>query len=1297
MRRNLVFYTFTTCLFFLVIFKTSAQNWIQRGQNFDGTKENERLGTSARMNGDGSIIAIGSVSAAYVSGAPNNVKIYEYQNGTWAQKGSTFTGERGDQLGVSLDLSEEGNRIVIGADQRATASKDTNGYILVYEWNGADWEQLGDTITDTTLEYFGDDVSISGNGAVITASTWRHAAKVYFWNGITWEQRGQDIPLLTNNTPQEGLSLNYDGSIVAAAGQVYSFDGDSWIPMGDPVGGYAMALSASGEQVISGSYWHHFAVMHEWDGTNWKLKGDSIKVNGIGERIYAVTISSDGNTIAYSSPASRPEQLITYDWDGNSWVKRTNLRFGGNHGALNYYTKSVDLSSDGKHAIAGRNLADDGGVQSSGRVSVHTWCNNPTITDVVIACGSAYTWPRNGATYTSSNIYPYTGSDENNCSQEYTLELTFADTALKDTSVHLCDETDFTWDASGITYSSEGFFKDTISGAECPTIYTLDLSMGTSDFLSESKLICDSYYYWSENKNVYTEPGTYQVTYTNQSGCDSVISLELELYPIPDVEETIYECTAAYTWPVNGQMYTVEGTYKDTISSVTTGCDSINTLHLYFQETELDTTLSTFFSFTSPYTSTEYTISGVYTENFELNGCAIEYTIDLEVRPSDPLNGIYIIDKSGAGDFISFSNAVEVMRELGVDGPVIFEAREGVYDETFTIDSIPGSSDVNTVTFQGENENVIFQPASVVDGSQFILVDEVANVCFKSLEFIHNEPVDANMILLQNASNICVENCVFTFNYAEENFFSYNCIRALVVQELSIKNSRFTGGITALYADDSEGIIVEENALQDIWIERTASVSILDNTFTKTGFAFGIFFNEVIDFAIHNNTINAGYETYGTIYVFNVDPATNPSVISNNFIFTPEEIVINGMDNLGFYHNTIVSSTDGIHFNPLNSTSGDPSLSNSKIQNNIIVAEATPFTSSALFDNVVQDHNLFYTTGATLVSYNGTDYADLADWQATFTGCDQNSQVFEPVFTSTTDLHIESETQYRFGDATVNVPFDIDGEARPATGVTDVGADYYNESLLGEAGAYADSVCVGSITTFTDTSVIVGSPVYYQWDFENDGSIDDNTAGNTSFSYATAGTYEAMLVISNDKNATDTAYFDVVVYALPTVGAGSDVKIDYGDEIELTPTYSANVDQVSWIPTSTLDDPTVNYPIASPTRKTTYTVEVSTTNGCTAKDSLTISINFFIPTGFTPDGDGVNDSWEIPALVDYPEASIRIYDRSGQRIFSGQGADYWDGTYNGNKSPAGAYFYELDLNNGQMYSGQVNLIRLTQN
>jgi gliding motility-associated-like protein len=97
-------------------------------------------------------------------------------------------------------------------------------------------------------------------------------------------------------------------------------------------------------------------------------------------------------------------------------------------------------------------------------------------------------------------------------------------------------------------------------------------------------------------------------------------------------------------------------------------------------------------------------------------------------------------------------------------------------------------------------------------------------------------------------------------------------------------------------------------------------------------------------------------------------------------------------------------------------------------------------------------------------------------------------------------------------------------------------------------------------------------------------------------------------------------------------------------------------------------------------------------------DSITVKVlmqNIIIPNAFTPNGDGINDTWDIKNLDTYPNCTVEIYNRWGENVYSSIGYGIpWNGTYRGAPLPTGAYYYIINLKNGHKgLSGYVAIIR----
>lgn len=100
-----------------------------------------------------------------------------------------------------------------------------------------------------------------------------------------------------------------------------------------------------------------------------------------------------------------------------------------------------------------------------------------------------------------------------------------------------------------------------------------------------------------------------------------------------------------------------------------------------------------------------------------------------------------------------------------------------------------------------------------------------------------------------------------------------------------------------------------------------------------------------------------------------------------------------------------------------------------------------------------------------------------------------------------------------------------------------------------------------------------------------------------------------------------------------------------------------------------------------------------------ALEIITKPKDLFIPEGFSPNVDGINDLFVIRGIQNYPANNIKIYNRWGQKVFEASPyTNTWDGTsqtgltVGGDQLPVGTYFYLLDLGNGtSIYKGTIYL------
>lgn len=174
-----------------------------------------------------------------------------------------------------------------------------------------------------------------------------------------------------------------------------------------------------------------------------------------------------------------------------------------------------------------------------------------------------------------------------------------------------------------------------------------------------------------------------------------------------------------------------------------------------------------------------------------------------------------------------------------------------------------------------------------------------------------------------------------------------------------------------------------------------------------------------------------------------------------------------------------------------------------------------------------------------------------------------------------------------------------------------------------------------------------------------------------------------------------TATREGIVRPVPNVDLGSDREIYRGSTTILT--SGLNTDYVHrWSPPAGLSDPTTVAPVAEPNQTTRYTLWVEDDYGCTTTDSIEIRVyeRIWIPDAFSPNNDGVNDSWELRGIETYPDAEVTIYNRWGTVIFYSNGySKPFDGIYENERIPAGVYPYVIKPSATQQHlTGQLTVI-----
>jgi gliding motility-associated-like protein len=162
----------------------------------------------------------------------------------------------------------------------------------------------------------------------------------------------------------------------------------------------------------------------------------------------------------------------------------------------------------------------------------------------------------------------------------------------------------------------------------------------------------------------------------------------------------------------------------------------------------------------------------------------------------------------------------------------------------------------------------------------------------------------------------------------------------------------------------------------------------------------------------------------------------------------------------------------------------------------------------------------------------------------------------------------------------------------------------------------------------------------------------------------------------------DSKTIEIKVFAPVNINAGPDTCVVLGRTVRLMATGGAsyNWDNKNLIVGSS----TVSNPLVKPEVETTFTVTITDSNGCIFTDDVKVCVkaDSFKPVSIiTPNGDGNNDELYFGDLSDFPDNTLRIFNRWGNLIFEAEGyqirGELFNGTRNGEKLPADTYYYIL--------------------
>ena len=352
----------------------------QIGSSLNGDGAEDWFGYDVSISDGGSRVAIGAYHNDELGLNAGQVKVYDLCDGSPVQIGSSISGKSlGEWSGYSIDLSDGGNYLVIGAPRNSDNGM-YSGAARVYKEINGEWSQVGQTLKgEGRIDQFGTSVSINASGDLLVVGAPFESGKgiVKFFRLVNDEWEMITSLQGKSNGDRFGHEVDLENGILAVSavgrdwnrGEVTLYDLENSMQIlgsalvGEEVEGsfgFSIDLNDSGSEIIIGSSSKNdqkgSVSVYKFNNGGWELKGDRIEgIHADGLFGKSTAISANGDIIAVGEigkdiNGESSGQVQVYIFSNDIWSLSDSI-LGSEIGSLTGW--SVDLSSDGKILILG--------------------------------------------------------------------------------------------------------------------------------------------------------------------------------------------------------------------------------------------------------------------------------------------------------------------------------------------------------------------------------------------------------------------------------------------------------------------------------------------------------------------------------------------------------------------------------------------------------------------------------------------------------------------------------------------------------------------------------------------------------------------------------------------------------------------------------------------------------------------------------------------------------------------------------------------------------------------------------
>jgi len=556
------------------------------------------------------------------------------------------------------------------------------------------------------------------------------------------------------------------------------------------------------------------------------------------------------------------------------------------------------------------------------------------------------------------------------------------------------------------------------------------------------------------------------------------------------------------------------------------------------------------------------------------------------------LSGIYSIGSGGT--YSTIKAAISDITNRGMCGPVTFNLVSGSFNEQDSIVAIPGSSAINTVTFQsqsGDSTKVNWNYSTGTTDNYIVQITGASYITFKQITFHSTGNANSTtLVSIANSHHLTFTNNRFIGVYKSTSnslvdagipvagYFGTLTYPGDADSDLMINNNYFSNNNYSIYllgtgtgTGEQTNNIISNNTSDSAYanginLQYQSNTIISHNKITNYGLNAGGYNGEASGISLTNcdnslqvysNNVQGTGNKYG-IYT-STCAGNGQNEIYNNFVsiaqgatssgyfpVNPYGIYVTGCSYQDIYFNNVNmynSNTGGAAFYSTDIAGyfgGGTKNSNITIENNNFVNAGGGYamynnSATTSYDSV--DYNNIYTSGTNLAYWNTTTYTSLSGYISA--SYQVNTLSIDPGYTSSTDLHVSNKSLFGKATPISGITTDYDGKKRhaaPTIGAIELSIPYNGAGLTAVDNPTPNGSICGGKTNIMITLKNLGlgtlKSALINW------QIDGTT--QTAYSFTGSVDFDSATIVSLPYNFTAAGKTTILAWVTSPNGVSVD-------------------------------------------------------------------------------------------------------------------------------------------------------------